>query len=155
MDGGPERRRTFLDMCSAQLHAPMLGLVRRYQLALQQRNAVLKQHLPESQAEGLLLVWDKQLEQLGTEIAVQRSIYVRRLAEVCVPLYARIALAERPSRSTISPACSAEMPRKHFRSRRHPDWCGSTAKKCARAVPRISSWDTPAAVRTGTTCSSP
>ena len=87
VDGGPERRRTFLDMCSAQLHAPMLGLVRRYQLALQQRNAVLKQHLPESQAEGLLLVWDKQLEQLGTEIAVQRSIYVRRLAEVCVPLY--------------------------------------------------------------------
>lgn len=85
VDGGPERRRTFLDMCSAQLHAPMLGLVRRYQLALQQRNAVLKQHLPESQAEGLLLVWDKQLEQLGTEIAVQRSIYVRRLAEVCVP----------------------------------------------------------------------
>ncbi len=76
----------------------MLGLVRRYQLALQQRNAVLKQHLPESQAEGLLLVWDKQLEQLGTEIAVQRSIYVRRLAEVCVPLYARIARG----RETIS-----------------------------------------------------
>ena len=98
VDGGPERRRTFLDMCSAQLHAPMLGLVRRYQLALQQRNAVLKQHLPESQAEGLLLVWDKQLEQLGTEIAVQRSIYVRRLAEVCVPLYARIARG----RETIS-----------------------------------------------------
>ena len=71
VDGGPERRRTFLDMCSAQLHAPMLGL---------------------------LLVWDKQLEQLGTEIAVQRSIYVRRLAEVCVPLYARIARG----RETIS-----------------------------------------------------
>ena len=59
---------------------------------------MLKQHLPESQAEGLLLVWDKQLEQLGTEIAVQRSIYVRRLAEVCVPLYARIARG----RETIS-----------------------------------------------------
>ncbi len=25
------------------------------------------------------------------------------------------------------------MPRKHFRSRRHPNWCGSTAKKCARS----------------------
>ena len=32
VEGGPERRRTFLDLCSAQLHAPMLGLVRRYQL---------------------------------------------------------------------------------------------------------------------------
>ena len=50
VEGGPERRRTFLDLCSAQLHAPMLGLVRRYQLALQQRNAVLKQRLPEAQA---------------------------------------------------------------------------------------------------------
>ena len=53
VEGGPERRRTFLDLCSAQLHAPMLGLVRRYQLALQQRNAVLKQRLPEAQAAGL------------------------------------------------------------------------------------------------------
>ena len=85
VEGGPERRRTFLDLCSAQLHAPMLGLVRRYQLALQQRNAVLKQRLPEAQAAGLLEIWDRQLEQLGTEIAV------RRLAEVCVPLYAQIA----------------------------------------------------------------
>ena len=25
VEGGPERRRTFLDLCSAQLHAPMLG----------------------------------------------------------------------------------------------------------------------------------
>ena len=91
VEGGPERRRTFLDLCSAQLHAPMLGLVRRYQLALQQRNAVLKQRLPEAQATGLLEIWDRQLEQLGTEIAVQRGIYVRRLAEVCVPLYAQIA----------------------------------------------------------------
>lgn len=91
VEGGPERRRTFLDLCSAQLHAPMLGLVRRYQLALQQRNAVLKQRLPEAQAAGLLEIWDRQLEQLGTEIAVQRGIYVRRLAEVCVPLYAQIA----------------------------------------------------------------
>ena len=91
VEGGPERRRTFLDLCSAQLHAPMLGLVRRYQLALQQRNAVLKQRLREAQAAGLLEIWDRQLEQLGTEIAVQRGIYVRRLAEVCVPLYAQIA----------------------------------------------------------------
>ena len=34
--GGPERRRSFLDLCSAQLSAPVLALVRRYQLVLQQ-----------------------------------------------------------------------------------------------------------------------
>ena len=91
VSGGPERRRSFLDLCSAQLYAPMLGLVRRYQLVLQQRNALLKQRLPQSQTEAMLMVWDRQLEQLGTEIAVQRGAYVRRLMAVCVPLYARIA----------------------------------------------------------------
>lgn len=89
--GGPERRRSYLDLCSAQLSAPMLSLVRRYQLVLQQRNAVLKQKLPQAQTEAMLHVWDGQLEQLGTEIAVQRAQYVRRLAAVCVPLYAQIA----------------------------------------------------------------
>lgn len=91
VSGGPERRRTFLDLCSAQLSAPMLTLVRRYQLVLQQRNAVLKQHLMPEQAEAMLGVWDGQLAKLGAEIAVQRASYVRRLAEVCVPLYAEIA----------------------------------------------------------------
>lgn len=91
VSGGPERRRTFLDLCSAQLYAPMLTLVRRYQLVLQQRNAVLKQKLPLEQTEAMLTVWDSQLEKLGTEIAVQRAAYVRRLAAVCVPLYAQIA----------------------------------------------------------------
>lgn len=91
VSGGPERRRSFLDLCSAQLHAPMLALVRRYQLALQQRNAVLRQKLAPAAAEPLLQVWDRQLVQLGTEIALQRARYVRRLAAVCVPLYSQIA----------------------------------------------------------------
>ena len=89
--GGPERRRSFLDLCSAQLSAPVLALVRRYQLVLQQRNAVLKQKLPPEQACAMLDVWDSQLCRLGAEIAVRRAAYVRRLSEVCVPLYGEIA----------------------------------------------------------------
>lgn len=135
VDGGPERRRTFLDMCSAQLHAPMLGLVRRYQLALQQRNAVLKQHLPESQAEGLLLVWDKQLEQLGTEIAVQRSIYVRRLAEVCVPLYARIARGRETISLHYQSSVFGRDAQETLPEQATPELVRQYGEKCARAVP--------------------
>lgn len=150
VDGGPERRRTFLDMCSAQLHAPMLGLVRRYQLAppaAQRRVETAPARIPGrglaaglGQTAGTAGNGDRRPAQHLRAGGWQRS------ACRCMP---GSHGAERPSRSTISPACSAEMPRKHFRSRRHPNWCGSTAKKCARAVPRISSWDTPAAVRTG------
>lgn len=98
VSGGPERRRSFLDLCSAQLSAPVLAMVRRYQLVLHQRNAVLKQKLPPHQADAMLAVWDEQLSRLGAEIAVQRAAYVRRLAAVCVPLYAQIARG----RETIS-----------------------------------------------------
>ncbi len=91
VSGGPEKRRSFLDLCSAQLSAPVLTLVRRYQLVLQQRNAVLKQKMPPEQAQAMLSVWDSQLSRLGAAIAVQRAVYIKRLAEVCVPLYAEIA----------------------------------------------------------------
>lgn len=91
VSGGPERRRSFLDLCSAQLSAPVLTLVRRYQLTLHQRNAVLKQKLPYPQAEAMLKVWDSQLSRLGAEIAVQRAAYVRQLSAVCEPLYGEIA----------------------------------------------------------------
>ncbi len=91
VSGGPERRRSFLDLCSAQLHAPVLSLVRRYQLALHQRNAVLKQHLPAAQVFGMLDVFDKQLVSLGTELSIQRAAYIQQLSAVCVPLYSQIA----------------------------------------------------------------
>ncbi|MCD7958824.1 MAG: DNA replication/repair protein RecF [Ruminococcus sp.] len=91
VSGGPERRRTFLDMSGAQLIASLLGYVRRYQLVLQQRNALLKEKLPEDQVTPMLSVWDGQLARLGAEIAVQRSAYVRKLSETCVPLYHKIS----------------------------------------------------------------
>lgn len=89
--GGPERRRSFLDLCSAQLYVPLLPLVRRYQLVLHQRNTLLKQKLPQEQTELMLSVWDEQLVSLGAEISVRRAAYVRKLSETCVPLYARIS----------------------------------------------------------------
>ena len=89
--GGPERRRSFLDLCSAQLYAPMLNFVRRYQLVLHQRNSLLKQKLSPEQTKLMLSVWDEQLVKLGTELSIRRAAYVRKLAETCVPLYRRIA----------------------------------------------------------------
>lgn len=89
--GGPEIRRSFLDLCFSQLHRRGVSAVRRYQLILSQRNAVLKQHLPVSQTESVLDIWDRQLAAVGTYIALRRQSYSDKLEEVCRELYGRIS----------------------------------------------------------------
>jgi DNA replication and repair protein RecF len=89
--GSPEVRRSFLDLCFSQLHQRGVSSVRRYQLILSQRNAVLRQHLPLSQTEGLLELWDRQLASVGTYIAMRRQSYLQKLEAVCKALYSRIS----------------------------------------------------------------
>lgn len=89
--GGPEIRRSFLDLCFSQLHRRGVSSVRRYQLILSQRNAVLKQRLPLSQTEAILDIWDRQLASVGTYIALRRQSYSEKLEEACRELYGRIS----------------------------------------------------------------
>lgn len=89
--GGPEVRRSFLDLCFSQLHKRGVSAVRRYQLILSQRNAVLKQRLPVSQTSEILDIWDRQLASVGTYIAVRREEYSEKLENSCKELYGRIS----------------------------------------------------------------
>lgn len=89
--GGPEIRRSFLDLCFSQIHKRGVTYVRRYQIILSQRNAVLKQHLPLSQIENMLDIWDRQLASVGTYISLMRKSYSEQLEEVCSKLYSRIS----------------------------------------------------------------
>lgn len=88
---GPEVRRNFVDLCYSQLTPRAVGAVRRYQMILQQRNAVLKQALPASAAQAYLDVWDRQLAKTGAYLTVQRSRYLQQLAAVCTELYGAIS----------------------------------------------------------------
>lgn len=89
--GSPDVRRSFVDLCFSQLHKRGVSSVRRYQLILSQRNAILKQHLPSSQTEEILDIWDRQLAAVGTYIAFRRQSYMLRLAEASRDLYSRIS----------------------------------------------------------------
>ncbi len=89
--GGPETRRSFIDLCFSQLHRRGVSSVRRYQLILSQRNAVLKQRLPLFQTEPVLDIWDRQLASVGTYIALMRQAYSEKLEKVCGELYSRIS----------------------------------------------------------------
>ncbi|MBQ8514705.1 MAG: DNA replication/repair protein RecF [Ruminococcus sp.] len=89
--GGPEVRRSFIDLCFSQLHKRGMSAVRRYQLILSQRNAMLKQHRPLSETEYILDIWDRQLASVGSYIAVRRQSYARKLEEAAQSLYSRIS----------------------------------------------------------------
>lgn len=91
VNGTPDVRRNFLDLSLSQLQPHCLDLVRRYQLILSHRNAVLRQPVSTVQREAALDIWDVQLAAAGAELAAQRANYVQMLAETCVPLYQEIA----------------------------------------------------------------
>ncbi len=88
--GSPQGRRSFLDLCAAQLSTPLMTQVRRYQLILQQRNAYLKQRPNSQESDAMLSVWDGQLSTIGYAISVARAQYAQSLGEVTRELYARI-----------------------------------------------------------------
>ncbi len=91
VSGTPDVRRQFLDLSLSQLQPHCLDLVRRYQLILSHRNAVLRQPVSLAQREMALDIWDAQLAAAGAELAAQRANYVRMLTAFCVPLYQEIA----------------------------------------------------------------
>ena len=89
--GSPDVRRSFIDLCFSQIHRKGVSAVRRYQMILAQRNAVIKQKLPLEQTEQILDIWDRQLASVGTYIAMRREEYSKNLEQEAGILYGRIS----------------------------------------------------------------
>lgn len=76
LSGSPSRRREFIDRFIAQLD-PLYGtLLRKYDRALKQRNALLKK--PTTTRDDLF-VWDIAISEYGAQIIEQRIRYIERL----------------------------------------------------------------------------
>lgn len=88
--GGPERRRSFMDLCGSQLSPAMLGCLRRFDHLTAQRNAVLKQISLGRASRSDLADWDRQLAAHGALLTCLRFAYVRQMAAVCERLYATV-----------------------------------------------------------------
>lgn len=88
--GGPEKRRSFVDLCACQLKHKNLDTVRRYEILLNQRNALLKSIAAGKAHAELLSVWDQQVAAIGTAVSQRRCQYIRLLEETCSELYSRI-----------------------------------------------------------------
>lgn len=89
--GSPEKRRTFTDLCVCQLHPGCLDPVRRYELILEHRNALLKSAAAGKASKDMIYVWDRQSAAIGTIVSQKRSAYVKMLGEVCARLYEKIS----------------------------------------------------------------
>ncbi|CDM66782.1 DNA replication/repair protein RecF [Pyrinomonas methylaliphatogenes] len=84
--GAPEARRRFLDRGVLALHHAYIQTLADYNQVLRQKNRLLQEvaegRLAVERARELLLPWNEQLAELGTEIHCARIDYVKRLNAV-------------------------------------------------------------------------
>lgn len=85
VNGAPDKRRSFVDLCACQLHPASMQYVNRANLLLSQRNAGLQKAAGRNRQE--LMLWDAQLAQMGAWISCMRSNYIRSMAPLCQELY--------------------------------------------------------------------
>ncbi len=86
--GGPQERRRFLDVLLCQLDPSTLDVLRRYRLALKQRNATLRWNVREG--EGLLDAYEATLAEAGAGIIMRRREWVQKLAPLATGFYREI-----------------------------------------------------------------
>lgn len=88
--GGPEKRRSFMDLCGSQLTPAMLGCIRRFDQLTAQRNALLKKISFGRADLRDLEDWDLQLARYGSMLTCLRYAYIKKLSEVCARLYGSV-----------------------------------------------------------------
>lgn len=87
--GGSEERRRFMDMTISQCDLPYLDSLIRYNKALQQRNALLKQE--EEPDVDLLSLWEEEMAKEGEFIYARRKAYVEAFTPCFQSFYEKIS----------------------------------------------------------------
>ena len=89
--GTPGLRRRFLDIELSQVSRLYLHHLQRSDLALRQRNALLKQHQRRPSLSQELKPWDQQVAEHGCELTLYRARVLERLSALAAETYAGIA----------------------------------------------------------------
>jgi DNA replication and repair protein RecF len=88
--GAPSLRRRFLDIMLCQVNAPYVRVLNRYNRAVLQRNALLRQVRDRQQPAASLDYWDDQLCDLGAQILAWRAAAVKEFARVAAERQPRL-----------------------------------------------------------------
>ena len=86
--GSGEERRRFLDLFLSQFDKAYLYALIRYNKALQQRNAILKNSALAD--DTLLQLWEEQLCSEGKKISEKRKAFIEQFVPIFVEIYQRI-----------------------------------------------------------------
>ena len=89
VSGGSEERRRFVDMVICQYDPAYTEALIRYNRALQQRNAMLKQE--EEPDQGVFLIFEEQMACEGEYIYKRRSEYISELIPIFQQFYSHIS----------------------------------------------------------------
>ena len=87
--GGSEERRRFMDIIISQYNPVYLDALTRYNKALQQRNALLKQE--EEPDDDLLALLEEEMARVGTYIYGERQKYVEHFTPTFQSFYSLIS----------------------------------------------------------------
>lgn len=87
--GGGEERRKLMDVVISQLDKGYLDALMRYNKALQQRNALLKQE--EEPDAGLLDLWEDMMAEEGEKVYEKRCHFIEELTPVFQQIYRKIS----------------------------------------------------------------
>ena len=88
--GGSEERRKFLDLVISQFDKQYLDALIRYNNALQQRNALLRQD-PPCTDDSLYEIWEEQMELYGRVVYESRRLFIEGFMPVFQEFYAFIS----------------------------------------------------------------
>ena len=81
--GGPQERRSFLDMGISQIKPVYKYNINRYSKILFQRNNLLKSNKSKSEIFSLLDIFDVQMAKIGTDIIIERAKFIEGLSDIC------------------------------------------------------------------------
>lgn len=98
---GPSERRRFLDMELSQLDPPYYYHLQRYNHALKQRNALLRDQYADAR---LLAAWDEQLAGLGAKILRARAAFMEQLSQTAAELHAELTNGKETLQARYAPA---------------------------------------------------
>lgn len=88
LHGSPQRRRMFIDTFITHINPLYGSIVRKYDRALKQRNALLKQ---PGVTRDDIFAWDMSLAEYGAEIIAQRTAVTERINQSLTDTYRSIA----------------------------------------------------------------
>ena len=89
VDGGGEERRRLMDVVIAQYDHRYIDALNRYNKALQQRNALLRQ---EQAPDAMLMqLWEEEMAAQGEAVYARRDAFVRELVPVFQEIYRHVS----------------------------------------------------------------